>query len=213
MCGPLLGAVHDPYGYAGDAASNDAANGKIVVADLGDPSSSGYGSLAICTLAGGCTSELTNPHMAIVAGVAIAPNGDCWASASDSSREATLVYFKGCSGSGTVATGFRNSGYGGLDIDNGGNLVSISFPSQLYVYSGCKPKCSLAGGPFSLRGTVLYGHLNEKNTAFAVGNAGFATVDVYKYARKHVVFWYSFNNGFGPSDDVEGAAYNPRSKE
>ncbi len=212
MCGPLLGAVRDPYGLPSDAASNDAANGKIVVANFDGLSGSGDGNVAICTLAAGCTTRLASPHLDVVAGVAIAPNGNCWASASDSAGKPTLLYFKGCSGAGTVASGFRNSGYGGLDIDNGGNLVSIGFGS-LYVYKGCDPKCSLVGGPFALRGAVLYGHLNEKNTAFAVGNASDATVDVYKYGRRSLTFWYSFDNGFGPSDDVEGAAYNPRSKE
>ncbi len=214
MCGPALGSVFDPDGEPGDAASTNAATGSIIVANfVGNASPSGPGSLSICSLSVGCTINLTNPLMDRVAGVALAMNGDCWASAEDPAGKARLIYFKRCSGAGQRASGFQNGGYGGLDIDNAGRLVSISFYNQLYVYRGCDPRCILVGGPFQMQGAVLYGHLNEKNTEFAVGNVSRPSVDVYKYTPKNVTFKYSFNNGFGPSDDIEGAAYNPRSKE
>lgn len=214
MCGPELGSVFDPYGQPGDAASTNAATGPIVVANfVGSASPSSPGSLSICSLSVGCTANLTNPQMIRVAGVALALNGDCWASAEDSAGKARLIYFKRCSGGGRVARGFQNGGYGGLDIDNAGHLVSISFYNELYVYKGCDPRCILVSGPFPMQGAVLYGHLNEKNTEFAAGNVSRPSVDVYKYTSKGLTFEYSFNKGFGPSDDIEGAAYNPRSKQ
>jgi hypothetical protein len=95
-CGAGLGTISDPYGSPSDAASFDAVKKKIVVANV-------YGSLysggiAVCTLRGGCTKFLTNENMWEVAGVALARNNDCWASASDSAGTATLTYFKHCSG-------------------------------------------------------------------------------------------------------------------
>lgn len=215
MCGQSLGAVADPYGQPSDAASADAANGTIVVANEFD----GYGtkqypgSLSLCTLKAGCTTNLTNPKMAQVAGVALAKNGDCWASAEDTQQKPILVYFKGCSGSGRLAVGFQNQNYGGLDIDTGGRLVSVSsFDAALWVYKGCNPRCATIGGPLPMRGLPFFGHLNEKATRFAVANESSVTVDVYYYSPKHIALLYSFS-GVSASNDLGGAAYNPRSKE
>lgn len=215
MCGQSLGAVADPYGQPSDAASADAANGTIVVANEFD----GYGtvqypgSLSLCTLKAGCTINLTNRKMAQVAGVALAKNGDCWASAQNNQHKAILVYFKGCSGSGRLAVGFQNQYYGGLDIDTSGRLVAVSaFDATLWVYKGCNPRCATAGGPLPMRGLPFFGHLNENATRFAVANDTSVTVDVYSYSPKHIALLYSFS-GVSASNDLGGAAYNPRSKE
>jgi hypothetical protein len=215
MCGQSLGAVGDPYGQPSDAASADAVNGTIVVANELDGSGTkqSAGSLSLCTLKAGCTTNLTNPKMAQVAGVALAKNGDCWASAQDTAHKAILVYFKGCSGAGRLAVGFQNQNYGGLDIDTGGRLVSVSsFDAALWVYKGCNPRCSTIGGPLPMRGLPFFGHLNEKATRFAVANESNVTVDVYYYTPRHIALLYSFS-GVSASNDLGGAAYNPRSRE
>jgi hypothetical protein len=211
MCGPKLGSFSDPYGTPGDAASNDAKIGWIAVA-TGD--TSGRGSIAVCTLSAGCKSNLTNPNMGEVAGVAMATNGDCWGSATTSTGTATLTYFKRCIGAGEAATGFKNAYYGGLVIDIHGNLVSIdSFASALWIYRGCKPACKVVGGPFPLHGASVFARLNENSTELAAADYACGCVDIYGYSKSGVVYKYSFNNGLDASDDVEGVAFNPRSKE
>jgi hypothetical protein len=212
MCGRKLGSFSVPYGAPGDAASNDATSGPIAVATSGN--SSGRGGIAVCTLSGGCTKFLTNPNMGEPAGVAMARNGDCWASATTSTGTATLTYFKRCAGGGKAATGFKNTYYGGLDIDIHGNLISIdAFAPALWIYRGCKPSCTVVGGPFALHGASVFGHLNEKSTEFAAADFACGCVDVYGGNTSHLVYKYSFSNGLTASNDVEGIAYNPRSKE
>ena len=211
MCGPKLGSFSDRYGTPGDAASNDAAGGTIAVA-TGD--ASGGGSIAVCTLSGGCTKNLTNANMGEVAGVAMARNGDCWASASTSTGTATLTYFERCAGAGEPATGFKNTYYGGLDIDIHGNLVSLdAFAPALWIYRGCTPACSVVAGPLPLRGAAVFGHANEDSTEFAAADYACGCIDVYARSRKGAIYKYSFSAGLEAGDDVEGVAYNPRSKE
>jgi hypothetical protein len=214
MCGAYLGGVYDSYGQPYDAAAmGNASSGVIAIATLFD--TTGAGSITVCTLSAGCTANLTNPKMYEVAGVAISPtSGDCWAAAVSQSGVASLTYFKRCSGNGISATGFRNKYYGGMDIDRSGNLISISaFDSRVYVYKGCKPSCALLGGPFTLRGEAVYGHLNHKSTEFATGNIQNNEIDVYSYSPTGIRYQYSFNNGLAPSLSPVGVAYNPRSKE
>ncbi len=164
-----IGSVSDPYGQPSDATSPNAVTGTIAVANIFD--TSGAGSISLCTLPGGCFANLTNPHMDEVYGVAMAKNGDCWASATNSTGNATLTYFKGCTGSGRAAKHYRNTDPGGLDIDNAGNLVSISaFDSEVYVYKGCNPACTLVGGPFLLKNESIFGHLDQKSKHFAASD-------------------------------------------
>jgi hypothetical protein len=213
MCGPEIGSVSDPYGQPSDASSPNAATGNIAVGNIFD--NSGLpGSISICSLSGGCTQNLTNSNMYEVAGVAMANNGDCWADATNSFGTATLTYFPGCTGSGEATTGFTNTYYGGLDIDANGNLVTIdAFTPAIDVYSGCNPNCTLVGGPFSLEGDSVFGHLNKQSMTFAAGDYDLGQIDVYYYSPTSLTYWYSFNNGLPASDDVEGAAYNPRSRQ
>jgi hypothetical protein len=212
LCGSSLGTITDPYGQSGDAASINAATGIIIVGTIFG--TSGAGGIAICTLAEGCTKFLRNPGVYEVAGVALAKNGDCWDSGTTSAGMASLTYFKHCSGSGKATTGFKNTYYGGLDIDTNGNLVSIDgFTPQLWIYSGCNPTCKVIGGPFPLRGDSIFGHLNGPGTEFITGDYALGALDVYKYSTKALTFEYSINNGLQVSDDIEGAAFDPHSKE
>lgn len=222
MCGPLAASIQDREGYADAVASLDALNGVIAIANQFDYSNYGFapGSITVCTVAAGCTANLTNAAMYRVAGVAIDPKGDCWASAVNgpSGNTATLTYFKGCAGSGQQASGYKNPGYGSVDIDTHGNLVALSYvisteTTTLYVYSGCKPKCKLVGGPFSLRGISTAGALNGASTKFVVADAQYGQVDIYSYTPTKVSYLYSFNNGLSQKDVVGGVAVNPRSPE
>lgn len=212
MCGKELARVSDPYGQPADAASNDAKNGEIVVANETDDG--GPGSVTVCTLDAGCTKNLRNSNVYEVVAVALAKNGDCWASTIATSRTAVLLYFKNCSGSGKTAANYQNTNPGGLDIDNEGNLVSVSYLDQkLYVYHGCNPSCKLVGGPFALQGLPYYGRVDKKSTSLVTGDAEFEQVNVYSYRPTRLTYEYSFDNGLGPSNDVEGVAFNPRSSE
>ena len=212
MCGSEIGSISDYYGQPSDASSANAATGTIAVGNIFD--TSGAGSISLCSLSAGCTANLTNPNMYEVAGVAMANNGDCWGSATNSLGTATLTYFAGCSGGGQATTGFANTYYGGLDIDANGNLVSIdAFTPAIRVYSGCNPACTLVGGPFPLLNDAVFGHLNKQSMTFATGDYALGQIDVYYYSPTSLTYWYSFNNGFSASDDVEGAAYNPRSRQ
>jgi hypothetical protein len=212
MCGSEIGSISDPYGQPADASSANAATGEIAVGNIFD--TSGAGSISICSISAGCTANLTNSNMYEVAGVAMANNGDCWASATNSLGTATLTYFAGCTGSGEAATGWENTYYGGLDIDASGNLVAIdAFTPALRVYSGCNPACTVVGGPFPLENDSVFGHLNKQSMTFAAGDYANGQIDVYYYSPTSLTYWYSFNNGLDVSDDVEGAAYNPRSRQ
>lgn len=212
LCGPWAATVADPYGQPTGAAANDAIHGTIAVANIFDLT--GSGSISLCTLSGGCTQNLTNSNLYETGGVAMDRDGNCWASGLNASYASVLIYFAGCTGAGVAATGIASTeGYAGIDIDKDGNLVVVSIPNSLYVYHGCKPKCKKIGGPFSLEGDTIFGHLNEDSTKFAAGDNQYGQVDVYSYKPKSLTYLYSFNNGLSASDDVGGAAYSPRSKE
>jgi hypothetical protein len=212
LCGPWSATIADPYGQPTGAAANDAVHGTIAVANIFDLS--GSGSISLCTVSGGCTTNLTNPDLYEVGGVAMDERGNCWASGLNVSYVSVLIYFAGCTGPGVAATGVaQTQGYGGLDIDKDGNLVAVSIPNSLYVYRGCRPTCKLVGGPFALEGGTIFGHLNKNSTFFAAGDYQYGQVDIYTYKPKSLTYFYSFNNGLSASNDVGGAAYSPRSKE
>jgi hypothetical protein len=211
MCGPDLGSVYDPYGSPIVVASNNAVTGNIAVAHASG------GIISICKLATlDCNAKLTNPDMSAIAGIAMANNGDCWASAYTTSYGVALFYFRHCSGTGKAATGYQNTNAGGLYIDSEGNLVSMDFggsgPSSVYVYKGCKPRCSLLGGPFFLDGNQIQGSLNKESTTFAtVGADTRSQVNIYSYSPTKINYLYSFDT-YRQGDGL-GVAYNPRSKQ
>ncbi len=167
MCGPQVGSFTDPYGQHSDIATKDAISGKIAVANVfdGNRQSHSAGSISVCTMAAGCGTNLTNPAMYEVFGVAMDEQGNCWASATNISATATLTFFKHCAGAGQSTTGFSNPYAGGLDFDAAGNLVSVSFANDaVYVYRGCKPACTMVAGPLALRGGTTFAHLNKRST-------------------------------------------------
>lgn len=215
MCGSKIGSIPDPFGQPTDASSPDAVNAPIAVANIFGPSAySMSGGIAVCTLAGGCTRNLQNPAMYEVAGVAMDDDGNCWADAANRDGDATLTYFAGCSGSGEQATGFDNKFYGGIDIDKSGNLVTLSaFDSKIYIYKGCNPACTLAGGPFPMVDEAVYGHLNKQSMTLCTGDFELGQMDVYYYSPAAVTHWYSFNNALNVSSVPVGCAYNPRSAQ
>ena len=217
LCGPELGSISDPYGFPVDVASRDARNGRIVMATSGSPFK--HDSVSVCTLSGGCTANLKTPGMKYVLGVALAPNGDCWASGGSQMSGrivGSLGYFAHCRGRGVAATGFLDGDPNGLDIDASGNLVSVSDDS-LYVYSGCNPACTLLGGPFRLHGVARYGHLDASSKHFVAadvvcGSGNVAELDVYSYSTSAIKHEYSISNGISSSCPTD-AAFSPSSKE
>ncbi|HEY1653902.1 MAG TPA: hypothetical protein VGF86_02175 [Candidatus Tumulicola sp.] len=214
MCGKLAGSIADPYGQPSDASSPDALGGPIAVANIFGGASSMLGSISICSVARGCTRNLTNPAMFEVAGVAMDSKGNCWADATNPRGAATLTYFQNCAGRGEAATGFANSSFGGLDFDAHGNLVTIDFAaSNVRVYAGCDPACRKVGGPLALRGRAVFGKLNRLGVSFAAADVTSGQIDIYDYTPARLTYKYRFNEGLPGTQDVEGIAYDPHSKQ
>jgi hypothetical protein len=215
MCGPLMATIPDTYGQASDAAAVNAATGPIVVGNILGP---GY--VVTCTVAGLSCTQLTPSSQGIgeVAGVGMDKNGNCWADAYDAAFTAVvLTYWAGCTGTGVAATGFQNTGYGGVDVDNHGDVITFNWPgsagTDLRVYSGCNPACApVSTLPFT-NGPVIFGHLGRQSQRLVVGNYLMIQVDIYAYTPTSLTYLYSFNNGLGQSGDIEGAAYSPSSKK
>ena len=199
-----------------NAASFDATSGTIAIADIKGKHGS-LGSLAVCSLSGGCTKKLEPKFTGYATGAALAKNGDCWLTTENRAfTGAGMTYWRGCAGTGKLVTGFKNVSYGSLSIDKRGNLVSIDFTGgrtgQLWVYSGCNPACTLIGGPFPLAGQPFFGALNAKGNTFGTIESEFpygGTVDIYKYTPIKVTYEYSFDSGFAPVSMPEGFAYSP----
>jgi hypothetical protein len=213
LCGAQVAQLHDPYGLPVDVASRNAVSGTIAVAneeDDGPISDPPPGSITVCTVSAGCTANLTNKAMYRLAGVAIDAAGDCWGSAIDVKNAAKLLYFAGCTGNGTVATGFKNKSYGGLDIDTKGNIVSIDYQNRrVFVYSGCNPACTLVAGPLALKGGGIYGKVNAKGTLFATADYNAGQIDVYRYDGKSLKFEFFFNQDLDQGASAEGIAFSP----
>lgn len=220
MCGKRTTLLLDSYGQPSDAASTDSSSDIIAVSNIFDHVSGKDvpGSVTICTVASsGCGTNLTNSSIDEAAGVAVGTKGNCWSDAStlgSGGGSPALVYFKGCKGSGVVATGFKNQSFGGLDIDSKGNLVTIDAnDTVVYVYSGCAPACKTVAGPLALHGTSVFGKVNSTGTEFAATDMANAAVDVYAYTGTKLTYQYSFTNGLTSSLVPLGIAFNPRSKE
>jgi hypothetical protein len=213
LCGPSVAQLQDPYGLPVDVASADAVSGTIAVANIEDDgpiSDPPPGSITLCTVAAGCTVNLTNAQMYRVAGVAFDKSGDCWASAMDGSGGANLTYFKHCAGSGKAATGYKNTSYGGLQLDKQGDLIALDWAGKsIFIYSGCKPACTLVAGPLALRGQSLYGKVDAHGTTFAVANYTSGEIDVYSFNGKALSYQYSFDQDLNKGSDVEGVAFSP----
>ena len=95
-----------------------------------------------------------------------------------------------------MASGFKSSSYGGIDIDNHGNLVIIDESAlSVSIYGGCNPACSRVGGPFALKGESFFGKLDASNKDFVAVDKNEGTVDVYSYSTKGLQWEYEFDNG------------------
>jgi hypothetical protein len=213
-----IGVISDTFGQPSDASSADAATDTIAVGNIVGKGTSTPGSLSVCTLKSGTCTNLTNSKIYHSGGVAMSTGGDCWLDAKTSSTGgAALIYFKGCAGGGVVTKGFKQTYYGGIDIDNKGQLVVNDLDSEdTYIYSGCNPTCKVVGGPFMLKGESFFGKLNAANTDFAAVDRTNGAVDVYSYTGKSIKYEYSFTNGIEVSGSTivpEGIAQLPRSKE
>jgi hypothetical protein len=212
MCGADLGSINDPYGSPYVVASNNAVTGIIAVGHFSG------GVISLCKLATlECAATLTNPNMSAIAGIAMANDGDCWASAWDQNVGASvLIYFKRCSGHGKVATGYQVIEYGGLTIDAHGNLLAIDFGgsgnSAVYTYKGCNPHCTLIAGPLWLVSNEDQGSLNKESTIFAAAGTNTGTeINFYSYSPTKITYLYNFNTLHGRF--AVATAFNPRSKQ
>jgi hypothetical protein len=215
MCGPLLATITDSYGQASDAASANAATGAIVVGNILGP-----GFVVTCTVSSLTCTQLTPGSAGIgeVAGVAMDKNGNCWADAYNATFTAVvLTYWVGCTGTGVVATGFQNTGYGGVDVDNYGDIVTFdwhgSAGTDLWVYSGCSPACTSVSENTLSNDAAIFGHLGRQSQRLVAGGYAAAQVDIYAYTPTTLIYYYSFNNGLNGSGDIEGVAYSPSSKK
>jgi len=224
-CGTLLGIITDSAGQASDAAAIDAATGTIVVGNIG-------GEVELCTLSSLSCTTATSPNMSTLAGVAMDKSGNCYADAFNTSGTVSLWTYSGtpsapCTGSGTElgsANGFVEPYYGGLDVDNKGNLVVVSLfknssfalPSSITVYSGCATgTCTVVGGPFDANGSAEYvfGHVGRQNERFVAGNV-FTGLDVYAYTGHGtgLTYMYSFSPTGCATNECEAAAYMPNAQ-
>ncbi len=215
MCGTELGSFADSTGQPSDAATLDAANGTIYVANL-QASLQAYGNVSVCTLAGGCTGVLSNKAIAgQLFAVAEDPAGNVYASgyANASGSGASLVWWKNGAGKGGVIGTYRNSSPGGLEVDKHGHLLALDTfaggTGALWVYAGCPAHCK-AHGPFALMGESVFGKVNARDTIFEAADFEYGQIDVYSYAGVNgIKYLYSFGDGLTPSGDVEGIAINP----
>ncbi|MBV8068038.1 MAG: hypothetical protein JO113_08665, partial [Candidatus Eremiobacteraeota bacterium] len=154
MCSSLNGTI-STYSGAGTAAATDAVNGPIVVG--------GTNGVAVCDLHENLCFPLKSANLSSTAGVAMDGNGNCYADGFDSSGFVGLWVYRKCKEPGkelTSANGFSEPYYGGITVDNRGNVVvlslfnsSFSTPSTMTIYSGCVTgTCTKVGGPFALKG-------------------------------------------------------------
>jgi hypothetical protein len=213
LCGKLLGSIPDGSGQASDAKSFDATTQSIYVGEIVN-TNSGVGDIVVCSLkTSTCGNPVTSPKITgYGGGVAIDSKGNCWMSAGTSTTTGfVLVYWKGCKGSGKVATGTKNAGLGGLFFDASGNLVSIDVSGMLYVYKGCNPKCKLVSSS-ALKGASLFGNLNAAGDQLAVGDVTNSDIDVYSYKSSGVTYSYSFNKDLEGTGYTEGGGFDPTNK-
>jgi hypothetical protein len=213
MCGPQIALLQNPFGAGIDASSTDALNGSIAVSTLSSfPTEAG--GIAVCSVAAGCTRELTNAATFTPLGVALDREGNCWLDAVDLLDQPTLTEFPGCAGGGIVAKNFVNQTFGGIEIDKSGNLltfdvVGASGSGALDVYRGCNPRCKLVSSN-ALVNPAYFGHLNASGDRLAVGAFLAGQVDIYSYSPRKLTYLYSFDTGLSLFDDVLGVTYNRR---
>jgi hypothetical protein len=215
LCGKLLGSITDSNGQASDAKSFNATKDSIYVGQIVDSSTSA-GDVLVCSLKKGtCGTPVRNSAITgYGGGIAIDAKGDCWMSAGTASTTGfVMVYWKGCTGKGAVATGTKNQALGGLFFDTKGNLVSIDSTGSLFIYKGCNPKCTLVKSS-TLKGASIFGNLNAAGTEMIAGDVANSDIDVYKYSpTTGVKFMYSFNKGLEGTSYTEAGGFDPTNKQ
>ena len=219
LCGPAASPASfpDSDGQPSGATTKNALTDTIYVANILFASQT-YGGVSVCTLAGGCTSTLSNPAVNDYAySVKLDKAGNLYFAGrvlvATSQYSAALILFKNGQGAGEVVPGYVNAYPGGLDMDNQGNLLAIDAHANgvgaLYIYTGCPDNCT-ANGPWPLQAESVFGKLNRQNDRYYVGDFINGTVDVYKYTgpKGGISYLYSFNNSLTVSGDVHGIALN-----
>lgn len=215
LCGPAAGMFPDTDGQPSGAATKNALTDTIYVTNILFASQT-YGGISVCTLAGGCTSTLSNPAVNDYAySIALDKAGNLYFAGrvlvATSQYSAALVLFKNGQGAGEVIPSYVNAYPGGLDFDKDGNLLAIDAHANgvgaLYIYTGCPDACT-ANGPWPLQAESVFGKLNRQGDRYYVGDFINGTVDVYKYKgpKGGISYLYSFNNGMTVSGDVHGIA-------
>lgn len=220
MCGPKVGGFADRDGQPSDAATLDAGNATIYVANL-QATGQGYGNVSVCTLAVGCTRVLSSDAIrGQLFAVAEDAAGNVYASgyptpsASGPGSGAALVWWKSGKGKAATVAAYRNTTPGGLEVDRHGRLLALdTFGRALRIYTGCPAAC-VEHGPFALKGESVFGKVNAKGDIFQAADFEYGQVDVYRYAGINGVHYlYSYDDGMSPSGDVEGIALDPAAPE
>jgi hypothetical protein len=214
ICGPLLGQIAITAGQPVDATSFNATTKPIAVSVIDFTTK--LGEVVVCNLSSlSCGAPVTSSAITgYGAGVAMDAAGNCWLSTAKKLTNGIpmgfrLIYWAGCTGDGVVATGTKQGSYGGLFIDNAGNIGAFdAFNSKLHVYAGCNPACTQVGS-FALQGMSFFGNLNGSGGKLAVGDASNGSVDVYDYSLTSFELRYSFDNGLKRSRLVESGIFSP----
>ncbi len=129
-CGKVVGMIQDSFSQPTDAASLDAATGRIVVIANRE--------VNVCSLRHGCTKRLNAPFLNLSASIALSHDGDCWAEADEASGPGVLYYFKGCNPICAPVSGplplVGNGTYVHLNKDSTGSAVADTQFSSIDVY-------------------------------------------------------------------------------
>jgi len=207
LCGQMLGSVTDGLGTPVDAASLDAAHGRIYLAQPNGEYHR-HGSVAVCTLSGGCTSKLRADALrGNLFDVTVDANGGVYAVGYTTVHDhhTTMVYWANGAGPGVQITAYKNTYTGGLNIDSSGNIIALDY-TDVWIYSGCPAAC-VAHGPFPLMSPSGRASLDVRNNTYEVSNFSFGRVDVYAYnGTAGITYEYSYDRGMST---VVGVAIDP----
>jgi hypothetical protein len=217
-CGKEIASYSDPYGQPVDIAfpPRDANSHAVkpetiertqdAVFDIVGSSGSEYGNVALCTIAKGCASELTDPSVNTVYAGAYDSAGDVWASYLNQENVPALIVWPKGKMPGEVVSGYINTGVGGLQFDGNGNLVAMN---QTNTTSGAVsytctvgPASCTSNGSYTFNGRELYGKLALGDTLFDVADFEYGSIDVYSYPA--FTYQYSYSQGLAQSLMVVG---------
>jgi hypothetical protein len=210
MCGKLTATITDPDGQPSDVAT--LGNGAPLYVGNIFGAGATNGDVAICTLTG-CGDTLTDPSILEIIGVAVDAAGNVYASYYNQNFAPQLMEFPSGTAPGTTIATYPVSTPGGIAFDASGNLVVIDplmgGTGVAFVMSGCPSTCT-ASGPFSLKGSAVFGKFDATGDQFAVADFTNGSVDVYAYAGSSgISYQYSYHRGLSVKDNVEGIAESP----